>query len=35
MSAGLIMINKDYNIGLGIKSLSDAGYSYCLSFDFK
>ena len=35
MSTGLIIDNKFYNVGIGIKSLSDAGYLYCISFDFK
>ena len=35
ISTGIIINNKFYNLGIGIKSLSDAGYSYCISFDFK
>ena len=34
-SGGIIISNEFYNLGLGISSLGDAGYIYCVSFDFK
>ena len=34
-SGAVIINNKLYDLGIGLSSLGDAGYFYCISFDFK
>ena len=35
LSSGIVIKNNFYNLGIGIQSLSNAGYSYCMTLDFK
>jgi len=34
-SSGIILKEKNFNVGIGLSSLGQAGYVYCISFEFK
>ena len=35
LSSGIILKEKNFNVGIGLSSLGQAGYIYCISFEFK